>query len=195
MPLTYPDQNAIVALGRKARNPEFRKKLDAVLEPGSTAVVVSSWHLIETANTPNLKNAIELAEFIDSLRPTWLLERRDIQKLDIEEDFCRFLKVDSPNKPRVTTRSAAFASLNNQKDAPKFDIPSRDFVKQWIEHPEQLRVLEEVYRNNAQTLRRLRELKKDGKLTEEVRQRVDEIPQFPVKNIHYISFVPSEALG
>jgi hypothetical protein len=39
MPLTYPDQNALVALVRKARNPEFRKKLDAVLESGSTTVV------------------------------------------------------------------------------------------------------------------------------------------------------------
>ena len=32
-----------------------------------------------------------------------------------------------------------------------------------------------MYRNNAQTLPRLRELRKDGKLTEEVRQRVNDI--------------------
>jgi len=175
MRLTYPDQNALVALGRKARNPEFRKKLDALLDSVSPTIVVSSWHLIETANTPKLENAIELAEFIDSLRPIWLLERRDIQRLDVEEDFCRFLRLECPTRPRVTTRSAVFAALNNQKDAPKFDIPSRDFVRQWIEDPEQLRVLERVYRNNAETLPRLRELKKDGKLTEEVRQRVNEI--------------------
>jgi hypothetical protein len=103
------------------------------------SVVVSSWHLIETANTTNLGNATELAEFIDSLRPAWLLERRDIQKLDVEEDFYRYLGLDHQTKPRVTTRSAAVAALNNQKDAPKFDIPSVNLVKQWIEHPEQLR--------------------------------------------------------
>jgi hypothetical protein len=174
-PLTYLDQNAFVALGRKARNPEFRKKLDIAIESGSLTIVVSSWHLIETANTPNLERAVELAEFIDSVRPAWLLERRDIQNLDIEEDFWRFLRLEYSTKPRVTTRSAVFAALNKQKDAPKFDIPSRNFVKQWIEHPEQLRVLEETYKKNADTLPRLRELAKQGRLTDEIRRRVDEL--------------------
>jgi hypothetical protein len=175
MPLTYLDQNALVTLGRKARRPEFRKKLDDALAAGLLSVVVSSWHLIETANTANLKSALELAEFIDSLRPSWLLERRDIQNLEVEEDFCRFLRLQCTAKPRVTTRSAVFAALNKQKDAPRFDIPSPKFIQQWIEHPEQLRVLEEVYRRNVDTLARLRELKKEGKLTEEVSRRVDEL--------------------
>ena len=121
MQLTYLDQNALLALGRKARKPEFRKKLDDALLSGSLTVVVSSWHLIETENTANLENALELARFIDSLQPKWLLERRDIQMLDVEEDFCRFLKLGCPARPRVTTRSAAFAALNEQKDAPRFE--------------------------------------------------------------------------
>jgi hypothetical protein len=111
MPLTYPDQNALIALGVKARKPEFRKKLDSALESGSFSVVVSAWHLIETANTNNLEGAVELAEFIDSLRPAWLLERRDAQQLEVEEDFCRFLKLECPTKPRVTTRSAVVGGL------------------------------------------------------------------------------------
>lgn len=175
MPLTYLDQNALIELGRIARNSDFRKKLDSAIESSSFSAVVSSWHLIETAHTSNLANATELAEFIDSLRPSWLLERRDIQRLDVEEDFQRFLKLDYPRKPRVTTRSAVFATLNNEKDSPKFDIPSPNFVKQWIEHPEQLRVLEEVYKKNADTLPKLRELTKQGKLTEEIKRRVDEL--------------------
>ncbi len=175
MPLTYLDQNALLALGYKARSKEFRQKLDRAIQSGALAVVASSWHLIETANTTNLRLAIELADFIDSLRPSWLLERRNIQELDVEEDFCRFVKLEHPKSPRVTTRSAAFAALNRSKDAPKFDIPSRDFVKQWIEHPEQLRVLGETYKQNAQTLLRLREIVKEGKLTIEIKRRVDEI--------------------
>lgn len=175
MPLTYLDQNALIELGRKARNTDFRKKLDSAIESGSFAAVVSSWHLIETAHTANLANATELANFIDSLNPSWLLERRDIQMLDVEEDFYTFLKIASPSKPRVTTRSSAFAALNKQKDSPKFDIPSRNFVQQWIEHPEQLKVLEEVYERNEANLLRLRELTKQGKLTDEIRRRVDEL--------------------
>jgi hypothetical protein len=175
MPLTYLDQNALIELGRAARRSEYRRKLDTALESGSLAVVVSSWHLIETAHTTNLTNAVELAEFIDSLNPAWLFERRNIQKFDIEEDFYKFLKLDHPSTPRVTTRSAVFAELNHQNDGPKFDIPSRDFVTQWIEHPEQLKVLEQTYKTNADTLIRLRELVKAGKITEEVRNRVNEI--------------------
>lgn len=175
VPLTFPDQNALLALGRKARHPDFRKRLDLALESKSLSVVVSSWHLIETANTTNLGNATELAEFIDSLRPAWLLERRDIQRCDVEEDFYGFLGLNHQAKPRVTTRSAVFAALNNQKDDPKFDIASANFVKQWIQHPEQLKVLEETYQKNANTLPRLRELMKQGKLTNEIKRRGDEL--------------------
>ena len=54
------------------------------------AVVVSTWHLIEIAHTTNIANAVALAEFMDSLNPGWLLERHDLKKLEVEEDFCRF---------------------------------------------------------------------------------------------------------
>ncbi|MHB8487394.1 MAG: hypothetical protein ACYDCM_16900 [Candidatus Acidiferrales bacterium] len=175
MPLTYPDQNALIALGREARLSTFRKKLFAKLESGQLTIVVSTWHLVETANTENIEKAMELANFIESMKPLWLLERRDIQSLEVEEDFLSFLGIESPTRPRVTTRSAAIAALNYKPDAPKFDIPSTQFVKQWIENPEQLRIIEEVYKKNASTLPRLRELRKQGKLTDKVRRRVDEL--------------------
>jgi hypothetical protein len=85
MPLSYLDQNALIALGVKARKPEFREKLNYALESGALSVVVSTWHLIEAANTRNIESAIELAEFIDSLRPAWLMERRDAQRFEVEE--------------------------------------------------------------------------------------------------------------
>jgi hypothetical protein len=175
MPQTYLDQNALIALGVMARKSDFRKKLDFSLKSEALSVVVSTWHLVETANTKNMAGALELAEFIDSLKPPWLLERRDAQRLEVEEDFCKFLNLDCPKKPRVTTRSAALAALNRQNDAPKFDIPSSAFVKQWIEHPAQLKLLEETYKRGVDTLLRLRQLAKEGKLTAEIRQRVDEI--------------------
>jgi hypothetical protein len=174
MPLTYLDQNALIRLGVSARHPEFRKKLDAALVSGQT-IVVSSWHLVETAHTTNLLKALELAKFIDSLDPSWLLERWDIQRLDVEEDFNRFIGLKGPKKPRVTTRSAAFASLNRMKDSPSFDISSDRFVKQWIEHPEQLSALDKTYENNVNSLIRLREIVKSGQLTNEIRRRVDEL--------------------
>jgi hypothetical protein len=150
--MEYLDQNALIALGRKARTSEFREKLDDALEGGALSVVVSPWHLIETAHSTNLGMAIELAEFIDSLKPAWILERHDILKLEVQEDFYRFLGLDYTSKPRVTTRSAAFAALNNCKDSPRFDIPSVQFVRQWIEHPEQVKSLKKTYEDNANSL-------------------------------------------
>jgi hypothetical protein len=169
----YLDQNALIALGVRARRADFRRKMDKVICSGAMTVVVSSWHLIESANTTNLANAVELAEFIDSLKPTWLLERRNIQKLDVQEDFWRFLKLDFPHQPRVTTRSAVIAVLNGQADAPKFDISSRAFVEQWIKHPDQLAVLKKAYANNAIALTAMRKATKEGKITEEIRRRTD----------------------
>ncbi len=138
MPLTYLDQNALIELGRRARGDQFGKKLVSGTGAGLLTIVVSLWHLIETAHTPNLGSALELAEFIDSLKPFWLLERRDIQRLDVEEDFYRFLRLDYPSKPRVTTRSAVVAALNGAEDAPRFDIPSPSFVQRWVTQPEHL---------------------------------------------------------
>lgn len=171
----YLDQNALIGLGAKARSQAFRKKLDELVESGIFNAVVSPWHLIETAHTKNLDNAVELAEFIDSLKPAWLLERRDIQRLEVQEDFYRFLKFDFEIAPRVTTRSAAFATLLGRKDTARFDIPSPNFVKQWIERPEQTRTLEKSYQNSAVSLTRLRELVKEGKVTDEIRKRVDDL--------------------
>lgn len=174
MTITYLDQNAVIDLGVRARRAEFREKLDAAIGSGAFTPMVSSWHLIETANTTNLANAIELAEFIDSLKPVWLLERRSIQRLDVQEDFCRFVNVDCPKRPRVTTRSAVIAALNGAADAPKYDIPSRDFVKQWMEHPEQLTVLKNAYASNATALAVMREATKSGRVTKEIRRRANQ---------------------
>jgi len=174
VPLVYLDQNALIELGVKARKTDFRGRLDGIIASGAMIAVFSTWHLIETANTNNLANAVELAEFIDSLKPTWLLERRNIQKLDVQEDFWRFLGMDFQNRSRVGSRSAVIAALNGQADAPKFNIPSRDFVEQWISHPDQLDVLKKAYADNTTALIAIREAVKTGKMTEELKRRTDQ---------------------
>jgi hypothetical protein len=63
--------------------------------------------------------------------------------------------------------------LNGQPASAKFDIPATKFVTQWCDHPEQLKPLEKPYKDNVESLVRLRELQKDGKITPEVRQRAD----------------------
>lgn len=173
MPLVYLDQNAVIKLGFKAKHHSSREKLDEAIAAKSITFVVSMWHLIETAHTPKLENAVALAKFIDSLQPMWLLERRDIQRIEVAEDFFRFSKIEYEPAPRITSRIAAIASLNKETPSARHDIPSETFVTQWIKHPEQLEPLEKPYRDNEKSVRGLRELAKAGKLTEEVKQEVN----------------------
>lgn len=46
-------------------------------------------------------------------------------------------------------------------------------TRQWCDHPEQLKPLEKSYKDNVESLVRLRELQKDGNITPEIRQRAD----------------------
>ena len=173
--LTYLDQNALIKLGFKALgSEEFRAKIDAAIESGSLTVVVSSWHLVETANTTKLENALKLADFIDSLKPKWLLEKYDLTRLEVHEDFFRFAKLDYEAQERVGTRSAAIAALSKAKDNPRFDIASRAFVEQWINHPEQLGVMKKTYEANTRALEGLRQAVKDGKITDAIRKQTNQ---------------------
>lgn len=173
MTLTYLDQVAIIKLGFAAKRQDFRLKLDAAIACGSLTFAVSPWHLIETAHTTNLEGAVALAEFVDSLKPMWLLERLDIMRLDVEEDLYRFAKIDFEPIPRVTTRSAAISSLNRGKDSPRYDIPSRTFVKQWIQHPDQLATLEGAYAKNTEALTGIREHVAAGRMTPEIKRQAE----------------------
>ena len=67
-----------------------------------------------------------------------------------------------------------WATLNGEGDAPKFDIPSRSFVEQWMKHPEQLEPMEKPYKDNADALAGLRAAVRQGRLTDEMRERVNE---------------------
>ncbi len=174
MPLTYLDQNAVIYLEKQAGDAAFRAKLDLAIEAGRLSVVTSLWHLIETANTTDLDKAVRLARFIDSLRPTWLLERHDIQKLEIQEDFFRFARLEFDQRSRLGTRSFVLATLNGQRDSWRFDIPSHAVVEQWIRHPDQFDDLKKTYEANAKALDGLRQAVKDGRMTDEVRKRADQ---------------------
>lgn len=172
MPLTYLDQNAVIYLEQAANDPTFRAKLDA---SGKLTVVLSSWHLIETAKTTDVAKAIRLADFIESLRPAWLLERYNIQTLEVGEDFYRFANLEFEGSPRLGTLAYVIATLNGEKESPKYNIRPRAFVEQWINHPDQFDELKRSYENNAKALDGLRQAIKDGKMTDEIRKRADQL--------------------
>lgn len=105
----------------------------------------------------------------------WLLERHNIQTLEVREDFYRFAKLKFEATPRLGTLSYVIATLNGDKDSPKYDIRPRAFVEQWINHPEQFDELNKSSEDNAKALDGLRQAIKDGKMTEEIRKRSDRV--------------------
>lgn len=175
MSLTYLDQNAVIYLEQAANDPTFRAKLDAATQAGKLTVVLSSWHLIETAKTTDVAKAVRLADFIDSLRPAWLLERHNVQTLEVREDFYRFAKLKFEGSPRLGTLSYVMATLQGQRDSSRFQIRPREFVEQWINHPDQFDELKKSHEDNTKALDGLRQAIKDGKMTDEIRKQADQL--------------------
>jgi len=171
MPTTYLDQNALIGLGRKARGSAFRMKLDDVLDSGALRVVLSLWHLVETAHTTKLENAIELAQFIESLRPAWLFERHDVLLMEVAQDFYKYAHIEYDAAPRISTFSVMFAAMNRSANGPRFDIRLDWFVEQWWNHPDQMQPLEAAYKGNVDALLGIREMKKQGKMTDDIRNQ------------------------
>lgn len=158
----YLDQNALIHL--------FQKGAGAVSRWAASRdvlFVVSPWHLVEIANVQNpsdMDKAMALADFVDQAANVWLLERRDLQRLDVADDFCTFARLPPPRSPRLVTRRGALASLNREPEGAKFDLPSRDFVRRWIEKPRLLEPFRLSCAENVKALDRLREERSDPRL-------------------------------
>lgn len=168
--LIYPDQNALIGLGLRVQKDKFlRERLYMPIKNGSLRFVVSTWHLIETAQTTNVNSATRLADFIDSLTPLWIHERRQLQKMAVKWDFYRFCNLQFDELPPITSKAAVIGGLFDDGPKAKYDIPARDFVRQWIEHPEQINVLKVSVERNAETLVKLRQLTAEGKITPALR--------------------------
>jgi hypothetical protein len=160
MSLIYLDQNALISLGKRARTTDFRKRLDSFFSARTDAIVLSFWHLVETSYGRNPERSGELADFIESLDPAWLVERHEILRLDVLDDFCKHLRLDHEPTPRVVSRSEMFAGLDRQTGGPSFRGTLRQFVALWRKHR-----LEVGYEESAKVADRMRRAKKSGKVT------------------------------
>jgi hypothetical protein len=172
--MIYLDQNALIGLGlRVHKDPLLRERIYKRIGAGSLRIVVSLWHLVETAQTANINSATRLADFIDSLEPLWIHERRELQKLDVKEDFYRHCNIEFEVHARITSKPAVLGALFGDGALAKYDIPSRDFVKGWIKHPEQLDIMKKSFESEAESISKLRELFMQGKLTAQIRKEAN----------------------
>lgn len=167
MPLLYLDQNALIALGRRARRLHFRAKLDEFIRAGTT-LVLSWWSLIEASYGDSETNSKELAVFMESIRPLWILERFDIVRFDVSENIFRYLRIPFERSSRIVDFRGLLHSfeIKRKRGALPFQGDIAKFVELW--RKQRLKpgdALEEAFTNAGRQLIRLRAHHRSGKIS------------------------------
>jgi hypothetical protein len=92
MALVYLDQNALIALGHcRPGSPEA--EVERRIKAREITLVLSTTHLLDSAGGRSGSNSALLADFIDFLRPFWVLERTHLHRLEIQS-FLRGFSFD-----------------------------------------------------------------------------------------------------
>src|SRR5437868_2845954 len=108
---TFLDQNALIYLLTGTASDSLATRLKNAISSQKRLFILSSWHWIEGARTKDVTKAIALGEFMDSLSPAWLLERRDLQRLEVENDFFAFCGILHTPAPVLVKKQVLLASL------------------------------------------------------------------------------------
>jgi hypothetical protein len=172
--ITYLDQNAVINAGLKGRRDDvFREKLNGAITGERLTVVLSAWHWVETSRAPNRSSALQLADFMDSLSPSWLRERRDLERGEVHTSFLKFCNVPFDPPRAVVTRLELIAALNRLPVSLALDCTSRQFVDGWMTNPNSVKPLVQSYLKNADALRNLRKARAEGRVTAEIKREGD----------------------
>ncbi len=166
MPSIYLDQSALIDAYERTRSDDaFRKRFVEGTAKDRYGFILSAWHWVEAARTRDLEKATRLADFMDSLRPGWLRDRRDLERIEVEERFYKFLGLEYLRPSAVVSRAELIAALNGLPLSAVTGLSSRDFVEGWIKKPELMQSIERSQRQNAEALRNVRAAEAVGRLT------------------------------
>src|SRR5690242_12008069 len=112
-PRIYLDQNAVIYLYEESlKAPASRERLSQTIVDEKIRITLSPWHWVETARTKDLAKALPLAEFMDSLRPVWLRDRRDLERIEVENQFFKFAGIPYLPSPPFVTRAELLTAMN-----------------------------------------------------------------------------------
>ena len=162
MPLrVYCDQNFLSDVHNA--NPEYRHRICQLITDGQISLVISPYHWLETARIPNPENALARADFIDSLNPLWLRERRILQRHEVEACFFGWLGIPYGRPAPITSRAGLISDLSGAPMADTGELRSRDFVLELQSGSASAKTIREAYegaaeaqQGNAKFLRRKR---------------------------------------
>jgi len=91
VPLTYCDHNFIATA---LQEPEaYPNHLRQLVESGTVTFVLSPMHWLDAAEDADICRGDAKADFMDSLQPRWLFDRRSIQRKEVTSQFFRFVGI------------------------------------------------------------------------------------------------------
>jgi hypothetical protein len=173
-PTVFLDQDALINLYEaRSQSGEFDERLRQIVAERSISFVLSPWHWVETARTKDLSRALPLAEFMDSLGPTWLRDRRHLAMMEVQRRFFQFVGIPYGLTGPIVTRSELLSEMNGFHVSPERAPSSREFVEGWIKSPELMEPIVQSYQKQVRALTGLREALALGKVTTEVLKQGD----------------------
>jgi hypothetical protein len=135
----------------------------------SLTPVVSPWHWVEISRDANLARSVALARFTDSLEPSWLQERRHLQKLEVQTRFFADMGVHVAPVAALGSRAAAIRSIIG--DAEHADrVDSAAFVR-YLRTQEGREPLVTAFREQFAAQQGLRALYRRGQYTRAIRRQ------------------------
>ena len=109
MALLYCDHN-FIASAHDGPN-DYKDHLISLTRSGTVSYVLSTWHWLEMARDRDAARGLSVASFADSLTPRWFLERRSVQRREVEHAFFEFLWLPPRRQSVIGTLAEAIADL------------------------------------------------------------------------------------
>ena len=164
MPLrVYCDQNFLIQVGHA--NGGYKNRLSRMITDGQICFVVSAFHWLEMARGANPANGLALADFVDSLNPLWLRERKILQTHEVAAQFYQWLNIAYARPSALTSRSELISDLSGSPIAATQPLQSRDFVQELQSNAATREHIEKPYKEAAQARRAIFEGLRNGKIT------------------------------
>jgi len=120
--LIYCDHNFIATALQEPD--EYRNRLRELVGLGTVTFALSPMHWVDAAEDQDIARGNAKADFMDSLQPRWLFDRRSVQRKEVASRFYQFLGVNCDAPQIMGTIADVIFDLTGQRG----DRTSRAFV-------------------------------------------------------------------
>jgi hypothetical protein len=168
MPTIYCDHNFIATALQQAE--AYRNQLRDLATGGTVTFVLSPMHWVDAAEDRDVARGNAKADFMDSLQPRWLFDRRSIQRKEVTSRFYQFLGINCDAPQIMGDIADVIFDLTGQRG----DRSSRAFVNHFRgigqNHPLEQSIRQAFVTNNKNI-----ELFRRGKLTPTLAAKVERL--------------------